>query len=79
MLNAAAYPSKSLLKPGFLKIRMGDMVTFGHAVGSVGNTSEPHLIHMPSSAARPPSRFQATLCPSSEGRFLVRNDRFIAP
>ena len=70
-------------KPGSLKVRMGDAVTVGQAVGAVGNTgntSEPHLhIHAqqrgtvsePLSGDPLPVRF--------DGRFLVRNDRFIAP
>ncbi len=70
-------------KPGSLKVALGDQVTVGQAVGAVGNsgnTSEPHLhIHaqQPGTLSEPlsgdplPMRF--------DGRFLVRNDRVVAP
>ena len=70
-------------KPGSLKVRMDDAIAIGQAVGAVGNsgnTSEPHLhIHAqqrgtvtePFSGNPLPMRF--------DGRFLVRNDRFISP
>lgn len=70
-------------KPGSLKVMAGDAVAIGQAVGAVGNsgnTSEPHLhIHAqqrgtasePFSGNPLPMRF--------DGRFLVRNDRFISP
>lgn len=70
-------------KPGSLKVRTGDTVAVGQAVGAVGNsgnTSEPHLhIHAqqrgttaePFSGNPLPMRF--------DGRFLVRSDRFTSP
>ena len=70
-------------KPRSLKVRTGDAVVMGQAVGAVGNsgnTSEPHLhIHaqqrgtvtQPFSGNPLPMRF--------DGRFLVRNDRFVSP
>ena len=70
-------------KPGSLKVSVGDAVAIGQAVGAVGNsgnTSEPHLhIHAQQrgSATEPlsgnplPMRF--------DGRYLVRNDRFVSP
>lgn len=70
-------------KPGSLKVRTGDAVAVGQAVGAVGNsgnTREPHLhIHAqqrgtatePFSGNPLPMRF--------DGSFLVRNDRFVSP
>ena len=70
-------------KPGSLKVSMSDVVAVGQAMGAVGNsgnTSEPHLhIHAqqrgtagePFSGNPSPMRFS--------GRFLVRNDRVVAP
>lgn len=71
------------LKPGSLKIAIGQRVSVGQVVanvGNAGNTGEPHLhIHaqMPGTATAPfsghplPMRF--------DGRFLVRNARVHCP
>lgn len=70
-------------KPGSLKVRTGDTVAVGQAVGSVGNTgntSEPHLhIHAQQRGAATEPLSGNPLPMRFDGRFLVRNDRFIAP
>lgn len=70
-------------KPGSLQIAVGDQVAVGKriaAVGNSGSTGEPHLhihaqqqgtISEPFSGNPLPMRF--------DGRFLVRNDRFVTP
>ena len=70
-------------KPGSLKVRMGDAVTVGQAVGAVGNTgntSEPHLHIHAQQRGTATGLFSGNPLPVRfNGRFLVRNDRFIAP
>jgi len=70
-------------KPGSVKVGLGDQVAVGQAVAAVGNsgnTGEPHLhihaqqpgtVNEPFSGNPLPMRF--------DGRFLVRNDRFLIP
>ena len=70
-------------KPGSLRVRMGDAVAVGQAVGSAGNsgnTSEPHLhIHAQQSGTVTEPLSGNPLPMRSGGRFLVRNDRITAP
>ena len=69
-------------KPGSLKVRMGDTVTVGQAVGAVGNTgntSEPHLhIHAQQRGTVSEQLSGNPLPVRFDGKFLVRNGRFIA-
>ena len=71
------------LKPGSVKVAIGQLVSTGQPianVGNSGNTGEPHLhIHaqLPGTAAEP---FSGSPLPLRfNGRFLVRNDRLLIP
>ena len=70
-------------KPGSVKVRLGNQVSVGQVIGTVGNsgnTGEPHLhIHaqQPGTASEPLSGNPLPM--RLNERFLVRNDRFAVP
>lgn len=69
-------------KPGSLKVRMGDAVAIGQAVGAVGNsgnTSEPHLHIHAQQHGTATELFSGNPLPMRfDGRYLARNDRFVS-
>jgi hypothetical protein len=71
------------LAPGSIAVKTGDSVDTGAVVGSVGNsgnTAAPHLhIHVQSHLASDQPLSAAPLWFGLDGRFLVRNDRYIVP
>jgi Peptidase family M23 len=71
------------LKPGSLKVRVGDQITAGQpigAVGNTGNTGEPHLhIHAQQAGTALEPISGNPLPIRLNGRYLVRNDRVSVP
>lgn len=70
-------------KPGSISVAIGNRVAVGDHiadVGNSGNTGEPHLHIHAQQRATTSEPFSSNPLPMRfDGRFLVRNDRFVAP